>query len=216
MTTMAEKKKGPKTAGIYDLLFKTLSNPTKASILMLLARKNRLTVTQMAKHIKVTRSNLYHFVGEMVEDGLLSRPLVVVKKNHIEKYYSQNPEFWSALTPFGQEERLKEGFTAEEGRALLQSMFLSLSLQYRIYSDEFANASDEQLEKIGGEFERERLMVSLWSVSDEEYDRIIPSLKEVLRKAARESAELGERIGKPEPNIINVICLPGIFESDED
>ena len=83
VTTMAEKTTKPRTAGIYDLLFKTLSNPTKASILMLLAMKDRLTVTQMAKHIKVTRSNLYHFVGEMVEDGLLSKPQVVVKKNHI-------------------------------------------------------------------------------------------------------------------------------------
>lgn len=213
---MAKKEKETKSAGIYDLLFKTLSNPTKASILLLLARKDRLTVTQMAKHIKVTRSNLYHFVGEMVEDGLLSKPQVVVKKNHIEKYYSQNPEFWSALTPFGQEERLKEGFSAEEGRALLQSMFMSLSLQYRIYADEFASASDKQLERIGGEFEKERLMVSLWSVADDEYDRIVASLKDLLRKAALESQKQGKHTGKPEPNIINVICLPDIFESEEE
>ena len=59
---------------IYSKLLKTFQNSTKMSIILLLSENGKMTVTQMAKQVDVTKANLYHFVGEMTRDGLLSKP----------------------------------------------------------------------------------------------------------------------------------------------
>jgi DNA-binding MarR family transcriptional regulator len=70
---------------IYKILLNTLENPTKLSIVLLLSHRDKMTVTQMSKVVRVSRANLYHFVGQMVKDGLLSKPEAIVKKNYVEK-----------------------------------------------------------------------------------------------------------------------------------
>lgn len=196
----------------YDLLIDVLGNTTKMSILLLLSRKKKLTVTQMARSIRVTRSNLYHFAGEMVKDGILAEPEVVVMKNHIEKYYSHNPVFWKGLDPAEQDRRLKEGLTPEEGRKLLRSTFLSLSIQYRMYADEFANATDEEMRRVGEEFEKDRLMISVWGVDDDEYGTVVAALKKLLSDLQKESARHPERRGVWGLNSVYLTCLPRIFD----
>ncbi len=203
-----------KSASEYDLLLDALGNTTKTSILLLLSRKKKLTVTQMSRFINVTRSNLYHFVGEMVRDGLLAEPEVVVRKNHIEKYYSQNPAFWKAMDPFEQDRYLNEKLTPEEGRKLLQSTFLSLSLQFRMYADEFSNASDAEVQRAAAQFEKQRLMISIWSVSDSIYDMVLPMFRKILEKVVDEEDRRPEARGLPGGNSVYLTCLPRLFDTE--
>ena len=195
----------------YDLVLDALSNSTKMSVLLLLARNEKLTVTQMARHIRVTRSNLYHFVAEMVKDGLLAEPEVVVKKNHIEKYYSQNQEFWKAIDPFAQNRRMLEKLTPDEGRKLLRSALLSMSLQYRLYADEFANATDEEMERVAEQFGKNRLMLSVWSVDDDVFDMVVSSVKKLLADVVAEGNRRPAKKGKVEQNSVYIACIPDIF-----
>ncbi len=195
----------------YDLVLDALSNPTKMSVILLLSRYDRLTVTQMASHIKVTRSNLYHFVAEMVRDKLLAEPEVVVKKNHIEKYYSQNAEFWKAVDPNVQDRKIIEELTPAEGRKLIRSALLSMSLQYRIYADEFANATDEEMERVGEQFRKGRLMLSFWSVDDDVFDMVASRVKKLLVDVVAEGNRRPERKGHAEKNNVVIACIPNIF-----
>ena len=66
---------------IFANLMRTFRNPTKMSIIFLLTENGKMTVTQMAEQVNVTKANLYHFVKEMVNDGIVLRPEVRVKKN---------------------------------------------------------------------------------------------------------------------------------------
>ncbi len=209
------KQKGRRTGNEYEVLLDALGNPTKTSILLLLSRRRKLTVTQMSKYIRVTRSNLYHFVGEMVKDGLIAEPEVVVRKNHIEKYYIQNPQFWKAIDPFTQEKLIKETLTPEQGRRLLISAFLSLSLQFRIYADEFMNATDEEVARAAKQFEIERLMISIWSVDDNVYDMVIPRLRGLLRDVITEEKKHPGEKGLPGGNGVFIVGLPRLFDADE-
>jgi predicted transcriptional regulator len=59
---------------IYKKMLETFSNHTKMKIIMLLAENGEMTVTQMAPHLDLGRSNLYHFVRQMVNDGMLKNP----------------------------------------------------------------------------------------------------------------------------------------------
>jgi len=195
----------------YDLVLDALGNSTKMSILLLLARNERLTVTQMAKYVSVTRSNLYHFVAEMVKDGLLAEPEVVVKKNHIEKYYFHNQEFWKAIDPIAQDKRMVEKLTRGEGRKLLRSTLLSMSLQYRLYADEFANATDEEMERVVEQFEKNRLMLSIWSVDDDVFDMVVSSMMKLRADVVAEGNRRPARKGKAEQNSVYIACIPNIF-----
>ncbi len=209
------EQKGRRTGNEYEVLFDALGNSTKTSILLLLSRRKKLTVTQMSKFIKVTRSNLYHFVGEMVKDGLIAEPEVVVRKNHIEKYYSQNPQFWKTIDPFTQEKLMRETLTLEEGRRMLISAFLSLSLQFRMYADEFMNATDEEVARAARQFEIERLMISIWSVDDNVYDMVIPRLRGLLKDVISEEEKHPGEKGLPGGNGVYIVGLPRLFDADE-
>src|SRR2546428_13740107 len=92
---------------IYKILLNTFENPTKLSILMLLTHHRKMTVTQMSKFVRVGKANLYHFVGQMVKDGLLTKPETLVKKNYVEKHNKLDRRFFEALTRSAQRKRFK-------------------------------------------------------------------------------------------------------------
>ncbi len=71
-----------------EVFLHALQNPTKVKVLVLLSDNEKMTVTQMASIVKVSRPNLYHVVSEMVSEGLLTGPEAKVKGNYVEKYYS--------------------------------------------------------------------------------------------------------------------------------
>ena len=165
---------------IYEILLNTLENPTKLGILMLLTHHPKMTVTQMSKFIGVSKANLYHFVGQMVKDGILSKRETIVKKNYVEKYYRLDEKFFRALDPAQQRERLKAA-RPEELKAILQSTLVSLGLDFRLMAEEIATADDKSLKQIAKSVAEEQITLSYSILSDKTYDHILTELKKINR-----------------------------------
>jgi len=166
---------------IYKILLNTLENPTKLSILMLLTRHRKMTVTQMSKFVRVGKANLYHFVGQMVKDGLLSKPETLVKKNYIEKYYQLDRGFFEALDPSEQRKRLKAA-RPDELKTILQSTLASIGLDFRLMAAEIAGADDTTLKLIAKSVAEERVTLSYSILSDKAYERVLAELKRINKK----------------------------------
>ena len=80
-----------------ETLLSAISNRTKLSIITLLVRRKRMTVTQMSKLIGTTRSNLYQTIGDLVSSGIVNEPEVVVRRNYVEKFYTLNEPVFREL-----------------------------------------------------------------------------------------------------------------------
>jgi len=183
---------------IYNILLNTLENPTKLSVLMLLTHHNKMTVTQMSKLVKVGKANLYHFVGQMVKDGILSKPEALVKKNYVEKYYRLDERFFEAIDPSEQRKRLKAA-RPEELRTILQSTLVSLGLDFRLMAEEIAKADDTTLKQIARSVTEERITLSYSILTDKAYEHVLAELKRISKTITevegREKASLrGNRV----------------------
>jgi predicted transcriptional regulator len=163
---------------IYKILLNTLANPTKLGILMLLTHHPKMTVTQMSKFIGVSKANLYHFVGQMMEDGILSKPETLVKRNYVEKYYRLDEKFFQALDPAQQRKRLKAA-GPEELKTILQSTLVSLGLDFRLMAEEIAKADDKTLKQIAKSVAEEQITLSYSILSDKTYDQILAEIKKM-------------------------------------
>ena len=183
---------------IYKILLNTLENPTKLGVLMLLTHHNKMTVTQMSKLVKVGKANLYHFVGQMVKDGILSKPEALVKKNYVEKYYRLDERFFEAIDPSEQRKRLKAA-RPEELRTILQSTLVSLGLDFRLMAEEIAKADDTTLKQIARSVTEERITLSYSILTDKAYEHVLAELKRISKTITevegREKASLrGNRV----------------------
>gem|GEM_PF-1439192 len=183
---------------IYKILLNTLENPTKLGVLMLLTHHNKMTVTQMSKLAKVGKANLYHFVGQMVKDGILSKPEALVKKNYVEKYYRLDERFFEAIDPSEQRKRLKAA-RPEELRTILQSTLVSLGLDFRLMAEEIAKADDTTLKQIARSVTEERITLSYSILTDKAYEHVLAELKRISKTITevegREKASLrGNRV----------------------
>lgn len=130
----------------FRRLLDAYGNRTKLSILFLLAENERMTVTQMAKHIDVSRSNLYHFVSQLVDDQILNEPEVVPKKNYVEKYYTLNQELFSSA----QWDELETQFSSMntvEVRSLLRAYLIGQAFNLQLLAEKLEFSSDIQIEK---------------------------------------------------------------------
>lgn len=135
-----------KTEEKFKHLLDAYSNRTKLSILFLLAENERMTVTQMSKHIDVSRSNLYHFVSQLVEGEVLNEPEVVPKKNYVEKYYSLNQELFSS----SQLNELESHFSAMSAagvRNLIRAYLIGQAFNFQLLAEKLESTSDSQIEK---------------------------------------------------------------------
>jgi hypothetical protein len=101
----------------------------------------------MSKFVRVGKANLYHFVSQMVRDGLLSKPETLVKKNYVEKYYGPDEKFFEALDLSEQRKRLKAA-RPEEPKTILQSTLVSIGLDFRLMAEEIARADETTLKQI--------------------------------------------------------------------
>lgn len=131
----------------YEILSNAFSNQTKMGIIMLIVENGRMTVTGMARYLNVSRSNLYHFVAQLVDEGILNEPEVVPKKNYVEKYYTLNRELFASVDPnelINQIKSMKPG----EIRTLLGSALMSYSMSLKLAADEVYQSSDEESENL--------------------------------------------------------------------
>ncbi len=188
---------------IYKVLLNTLGNPTKLSVMMLLSRHDRMTVTQMSKLVKVTKANLYHFVNQMVRDGMLSEPEAVVNKNFVEKFYHLDEKFFKALDPEKQRKRLRAS-SPSELKTILQSALVSIGLDLRLIAEELSDADTNTLAKITKLVAEEKIILAYTTLSDKAYDSIVKELKEVNR-----SVKIDDEVKiSQQKNRVLVVALP--------
>ncbi len=131
----------------FEALANSYRNPTKFSIIVLLAEQGKMTVTQMSQYISVSRSNLYHFVSQLLEDGILNEPEVIPKKNYVEKFYSLNEELFKA-TDYEQWGEVLKSKSHDEIRSLLSSVLLGYSMMLNMAANRFAHSSDDEAAKL--------------------------------------------------------------------
>lgn len=178
---------------IYSVLLNTFKNTTKVSILFLLSHHGKMTVTQMSKNVGVGKANLYHFVNEMVRDGLLSKPEAVIRKNYVEKYYQLSRKSFGLVDPSEQRKRLKDA-KSEEQKTIIQSTLLSLGLYFRLFAEEFAKADTQMIGRMRSAITNEQIALSYLVLPDKAY-------KYALGELRRVNKTLEERWGSEEPSL---------------
>lgn len=171
----------------FGKLLEAFKNNTKLSIIFLLADNGRMTVTQMSEHVDISRTNLYHFVSQLVEDEILNQPEIVPKKNYLEKYYTLNEELFSET----QYEELKQHFesmTVDDVRSLLSEILIAQSFNLQLLAEKIKKSNDEQMEKIKGS------MLNLTAYIGYSVSHIggHPDYREILEK-------VDEEFSKPNP-----------------
>ena len=194
---------------INKILLDTLGNPTKLGIVMLLSHTEKMTVTQMSKRMKVTKANLYHFVSQMVSDGILSKPESQITKNYVEKYYRINPKFFTRVDPAEHRKRTKAA-TPAELKSLLQSALISMGLDFRILAEEISGADNTVLSRLAKLVAEEKLTISYSIIHDKTYEAILPELRRINK--TMEELEKGQELAIKGSRII-LIGLPS-FESE--
>ncbi len=191
----------------YKTIIDALGSPTKLSIIFLLSHNEKMTVTQMAKHVGVGKANLYHFVSQMVSDGILTKPEAVVKENYVEKYYRLNQEQFNAVNPDEQRKRLK-GASPEKLKTILQSALVSIGLDFRLLAEEIGRADRNMLQQIAKSVEEERVTVSYAILSEEPYRYFLSEVKKIHRT-------INEKWGNESPIRGNRVVIVGIPQFTE-
>ena len=156
-----------------------MQNPTKLRIIFLLMKHPRLTVTQMSKDIGVSKANLYHFAGQMVKDGLLTEPEVVVKGNYVEKYYTLK---WGALESINAVERKIKSLKPEAQREILQTFLVSATLVSRMLAEELGKADRNALADIHSAYRKDMINTTYLIIPDEVYAGAVKKLNKVVKE----------------------------------
>jgi predicted transcriptional regulator len=167
-----------------SVILNTLQNPTKLGVLFLLMRHPKLTVTQMSKDIGVSKANLYHFVGQMVKEGLLSKPEVAVRGNYVEKYYRLQWKALASVDPADQKKKVKV-MNPEQQREILQSFVASVSLVSRLLAEEIRRSDKGTLERIHQAFQSDLVSMSYMVLPDSLYEQMIRKLNGVVEETRK-------------------------------
>ena len=185
--------------GVRDLssqLVEAFQNPTKLSILLLLLENGRMTVTQMAKVAGVSRPNLYHFVSELVADGLLPEPESIVKGNYVEKYYHIDERTLRQVDRGEQQKKIGSS-KPEEIRETLKSFFLTMSLFFRLYAERLSRMNDSSsLENLANETKRHKLTLSYGLMETEEFEFFLAEFQKALRRSEKKFSKKEKGEGK--------------------
>ncbi len=189
-------------------LLEVFSSQTKTHIISLLAMKGKMTVTQLSKYIKTSRSNLYQSVSDLQRMGLINPPEVVVKKNYVEKYYTLNDEAINEISSEGMEQELKS-MPPERIRELLATFLLTQSMNLRVIAQEVANASDEDIMRALSENNRDSAAISFGSFTRRTYENALEKLKPYLEFVDNpENFRNNKEKGEEEKNLVLLLAIP--------
>lgn len=171
----------------YEVLSNIYRNPTKFGVIVLLAEQGPMTVTQMSRYISVSRSNLYHFVSQLVDEGVLNEPEIRPKKNYVEKYYSINEEMFSTADNEMWGDVIRNE-NLEEIRELMSSVLMGLSMILNMTAKSIAHSTDAEAAEM-----KETLLINgaPWTatyalISKKNTDAIAPAVKN-LQKALEDN-----------------------------
>jgi AcrR family transcriptional regulator len=187
-----------------EILLRTAQNPTKLGVLVLLSDGAAMTVTQMSKLVKVSRANLYHFVSEMVAEGVLAGPESRVKRNYVEKFYRLNKEFFEKA---GEAElrRPVKPETPEAFRDILYSLLVSVSAQFRIMAEQLAAADAGTIRRLAKTREEKTIVGAFMVLADDEYLRFVKDLNEFLARFERHRVAKAPNDGR---NKVALFAIP--------
>lgn len=187
-------------------LLRALQNPTKFKVLVLLAKGEPMTVTQMAGLIDVSRPNLYHFVSEMVDEGILLEPESRVKGNYVEKYYRLDSKAIE-LEDVNDWRKAVVSSGPKEKRDLLYAGLISLSMQFRILAEQVAGMDDKSLERLDDAFKKHRVLLAYGTMDDAKYEVVVRKLVELNRE------DEGEKAAPLGRNQVAMLAIPDFLSS---
>lgn len=188
---------------IAEKILEAYSNPTKMKIIFLLTEDNEMTVTQMASHLNMGRSNLYHFVKQMVADHILSEPIVRPKLNYVEKYYKLNTVAFEEPQQQLVEKKIGE-LSNVQARSMLSSYLAGAGGHLMMLARKVAETDDEMLEKLGESFLNKNLILQYIST----YVGSCPKGEEYLKKAAEEFSKPKQTVEKKDRLRTLIVSIP--------
>ena len=159
-----------------EKLFDVMSSQTKSHIIALLALSGKMTVTQISKHIKTSRSNLYQAISDLQEQGFVNPPDIVVRKNYVEKYYSLNDSAFNQKTAGEMNEEFKK-MSPDKLRNLMATFLLSQSLNLKVIAQEIMSVSDEDMMRAVEDGTKSNLNLSFSTLSNEHFSMGVEKLK---------------------------------------
>lgn len=195
------------TQNRYEILSDLFRNPTKFRIIMLLTEQERMTVTQMSKVIKVSKSNLYHFISQMVQQGLVLEPEVIPKKNYVEKFYRLNEDMFRAEDP-KEWEKILLGATNNEIKEVVSSVLMGYSMTLSFIADRIANSDDSEGENLRKWLIEQTPYTLTYSVMSKKTTTKVKPLLRQLRQALIESGEDGGSTFNTSVSRLLVVFLP--------
>jgi hypothetical protein len=174
---------------------------------MLLTEQERMTVTQMSKVIKVSKSNLYHFISQMVQQGLVLEPEVIPKKNYVEKFYRLNEDMFRAEDP-KEWEKILLGATNNEIKEVVSSVLMGYSMTLSFIADRIANSDDSEGENLRKWLIEQTPYTLTYSVMSKKTTTKVKPLLRQLRQALIESGEDGGSTFNTSVSRLLVVFLP--------
>ena len=174
-------------------------------IILLLIENGKMTVTQMSKFVRVSRANLYHFVSELVRDGIVSKPQSVVKGNYVEKYDGLNAE--SLRNTSDRQHEMISSSSPESIRKILVSFFLSMSFQFRLYAERIESTDTQHLNRIVDNVRKDRMVLGYSIVSNLEYDYILTEFMKIVKVAEQKFGKTNRSLPKDGSRII-IAAIP--------
>ena len=195
------------TQNRYEILSDLFRNPTKFRIIMLLTEQERMTVTQMSKVIKVSKSNLYHFISQMVQQRLVLKPEVIPKKNYVEKFYRLNEDMFRAEDP-KEWEKILLGATNNEIKEVVSSVLMGYSMTLSFIADRIANSDDSEGENLRKWLIEQTPYTLTYSVMSKKTTTKVKPILRQLRQALIESGEDGGSTFNTSVSRLLVVFLP--------
>ena len=171
----------------YEILTEVFRNPTKFRIILLLSEHGRMTVTDMAKLVKVSRSNLYHFIAQMVKDGIVKPPEVIPRKNYVEKFDRLNDEMFKA-EEMKEWEKLLRIASPKEIKETVSSILMGYSMILSFIADRISASEGDAVEQLRNWLIEETPYTLSYAVmSKKTSSRINPILKELWKALSDET-----------------------------
>ena len=190
-----------------ETLLSAISNRTKLSIITLLVRRKRMTVTQMSKLIGTTRSNLYQTIGDLVSSGIINEPEAVVNRNYVEKYYTLNEPLFQELDSEVWNRRL-QSLSEDQSREIVVSFLLSQSMNLQIIAQEIQMYPERSSPKIKELLKGDRIFMSYGRTSDATYGKFLDHEKALIKIFQENPDDDGD-------NTYVILGIPGLMDFGE-
>ncbi len=148
-----------------SILLNAFKNKTKLQIITLLLKNGPMTVTQISKFVKTTRSNLYQTMRDLMEDGIVVLKESKVVKNYVEKFYILNMDFFESVSST----EIKDAITklsVQDLKDLIVSYLLATSFVLRLISEEISFLDESEMQRYRELIASGKIIMSFSTISE--------------------------------------------------